>query len=147
MAGAAGAAGALAARALLMPAVDPLYGGGSPRHGSFRRFCPYHSRSAARISSVGPSRWYSSLLCSKKARNAGYSAPDELIRGGGRTNAAVVRAKRSSGRVVAAVCSREACLWLCERAVLATSKGGHLRHASGPSPVFGVFKLQNRCSA
>ena len=100
MAGAAGAAGALAARALLMPAVDPLYGGGSPRHGSFRRFCPYHSSSAARISSVGPSRWYSSLLCSKKARNAGYSAPDELIRGGGRTSAAVVRAKRSSGRVV-----------------------------------------------
>ena len=99
-AGAAGAAGALAAT-LLMPAVDPLYGGGSPRHGSFRRFCPYHSRSAARISSVGPSRWYSSLLCSKKARNAGYSAPDELIRGGGRTSAAVVRAKRSSGRVVA----------------------------------------------
>ena len=102
-AGAAGAAGALAARALLMPAVDPLYGGGSPRHGSLRRFCPYHSSSAVRISSVGPSRWYSSLLCSKKARNAGYSAPDELIRGGGRTSAAVVRAKRSSGRVVAAL--------------------------------------------
>ena len=100
-AGAAGATGALAA-ALLMPAVDPLYGGGSPRHGSLRRFCPYHSSSAERISLVGPSRWYSSLLCSKKARNAGYSAPEELIRGGGRTSAAVVRAKRSSGRVVAA---------------------------------------------
>ena len=27
--------------------------------------------SAERISSVGPSRWYASLSCSKKARNAG----------------------------------------------------------------------------
>ena len=142
MAGAAGAAGALAARALLMPAVDPLYGGGSPRHGSFRRFCPYHSRSAARISSVGPSRWYSSLLCSKKARNAGYSAPDELIRSGGRTNAAVVRAKRSSGRVVAAACCREAVR--ARRA--GDEEGGHLRDASPPSRVRSV-QIQNRCSA
>ena len=102
---AVGAAAAPAARPLLMPAVDPLYGGGSPRHGNLRRFCAYHSSNADRISSVGPSRWYASLLCSKKARNAGYSAPEELMRGSDRDSAAVVRAKRSRGRVVAAACA------------------------------------------
>ena len=40
------------------PAVLPLYGGASPRHGRWRRCCAYHSTSDERISSTGRSvRW------------------------------------------------------------------------------------------
>ena len=50
----AGAAEEAAARCA-KPAVLPLYGGASPRHGRWRRCCAYHSTSDERISSTGRS--------------------------------------------------------------------------------------------
>ena len=59
-AGAAGVAGrrlAAGRAALVMPAVEPLYGGGSPRQGRWRRLASYHASSALRTSAAGrPSR-------------------------------------------------------------------------------------------
>jgi hypothetical protein len=59
--------------ALLVPAVEPLYGGASPRQGSRRRFATYHSVSAERTSSARRSEWKAES-CSRKVERAGKSA-------------------------------------------------------------------------